>query len=389
MATYTPPDTGATTGAGLTGTAGTFQHYDGSGNGEYITDENMCAQIGAQGADDLLQALASQTTSANKLQGYSGDDQAILLDYSSSRAASTIPVSNSSGDLTTWISGANTAIFGDGSDGDAVISTSPSLSRTTHYRNLTITGTGTLKTAGYIFTVSGTLTIQSGGSINDDGNNASGITGGAALTARGVLQSDSGAGGNGSSSLGGGAGGGAPTANCHNNTSTYTGGAGGGDGTSGGGAGGAPTVRTGTGGSFRMLPAAYIGRTVNAGGSFAAGGGGGGGGAGGCTPGAGTASSGAGGGGGGSVVFTARYFDNSGTISAMGGNGSNASASGGGKAGGGGGGAGGFVSGVVGKIISTGTISAAGGTPGAGAGTGGLSGSGGTAGFTQLLELAS
>ena len=60
-------------------------------------------------------------------------------------------------------------LFGDGSDGDATITNTTTLLKETYYNNLTISGSGVLKPAGFRFFVKGTLTIDAGCSINDDG----------------------------------------------------------------------------------------------------------------------------------------------------------------------------------------------------------------------------
>jgi hypothetical protein len=69
-------------------------------------------------------------------------------------------------------------LYGIGVSGSATIAGTTTLTSEAHYTDLTITSTGILKPAGYRIFVSGTLTIDAGGSINDDGGNASGSTAG-------------------------------------------------------------------------------------------------------------------------------------------------------------------------------------------------------------------
>jgi hypothetical protein len=52
-------------------------------------------------------------------------------------------------------------VFGDGSDGDAVITSNFSLTRNVNFRNLTVRN-GTLRTNGYRVCVTGTLAIEGG-----------------------------------------------------------------------------------------------------------------------------------------------------------------------------------------------------------------------------------
>jgi hypothetical protein len=59
----------------------------------------------------------------------------------------------------------NDAIYGNGSDGDATVNDEVTITDDMYYNNLTITGTGFLKTNGYRVFVKNTLTINSGGQI--------------------------------------------------------------------------------------------------------------------------------------------------------------------------------------------------------------------------------
>ena len=277
------------------------------------------------------------------------------------------------------------AYFGDGSDGDATVSGTVTLSKETHYNNLTITGTGILKPAGFRVFVKGTLTIQAGGTFNDAGNpgGVSGTTNaGAALTSRAYLGAGSGAGGAGRSSTGAGSNGGSSGGNSSPNNSGVqpTGGA-------GGTAGGANTGGT-AGTAVALSPSqkwqaqALLFGGRQSGGTWNGGGGGGGGG---CDITAGSASSGGGGGGGGAVWLAANTISNAGAISANGGNGANATGTTG-AAGGGAGGGGGLVA-VITRSTSYGTVTAAGGTGGTGLNTG-ATGANGVDGSTVVLVVA-
>jgi hypothetical protein len=75
----------------------------------------------------------------------------------------------------------NDAIYGNGIDGDATISSSVTLTSDAYYRNLTITGTGFLRTNGFRVFVQNTLNIQSGGQIGiglSGGNDPSDVSNG-------------------------------------------------------------------------------------------------------------------------------------------------------------------------------------------------------------------
>lgn len=268
-------------------------------------------------------------------------------------------------------------LFGDGLDGNVVINSTVTLSREMYYNNLTITATGRLKPAGFRIFVKGTLTIASGGSIDDDGNLPSGATGGTIITARQTLGFGAGAGGNGGTQAVGGSGGGSGGSSSLNPAGLApTGGGGGaGGGTSGGTGGGASQPIQGQrwNGTCWMQQGRFNNGTNSALYNGGAGGGGGG-------SDAATATGGGGGGGAGGVWIAAKYVVNAGRISANGANGANATGTAG-NAGGGGGGAGGLV--CVGTLSSDtlGTVQAIGGLGGTGFGTGGsgLAGRDGTA----------
>jgi hypothetical protein len=260
-------------------------------------------------------------------------------------------------------------VFGDGSDGDATISSATALSRDMYYDNLTIATGQTLNPNGFRVFVSGTLTLQDGASIARNGNDGSSdpdppVDGGAGLS---------------SGSLGG-SGAGAPgfCSDPGESTSNSLGGSGGGDATSIGancppGSATAPPASAGGDGVFRSAPAAISGHTLD--GTVVTGGAGGGGWSG--------NDFGTGGGGGGVVVVAARkvVVVGAASITANGGAGSGPPAFG--NAGGGGGG------GVVVVISATPrpaglTLSVSGGAGGPGGGV--LPGLPGSPGFAEWLS---
>jgi len=117
---------------------------------------------------------------------------------------------NSNGELPSISAGGLTGImnlFGDGSDGDVVISSNTTLTSDKYYNNLTVNSTFTLNTAGYRVFVKGTLINN--GTIACNGGNASnstgGVAGGGGSTASGGA---GGAGGSNAPTFGGGGGGG-------------------------------------------------------------------------------------------------------------------------------------------------------------------------------------
>lgn len=280
--------------------------------------------------------------------------------------------------------------YGTGGDGDFTVSGTTTLTREVHYNNLTITSAGILKPAGFRIFVKGTLTIDAGGSIDDDGNPATGTppsNGGVGLAgSRGVYGGSSTTGGNGRNTTGVGGIVVSTNANASRNDSGVlpTGGGGG----SGGG------VNTGANGGISSAPtpaqqwqsAVFLtgGRTTLPGafGCGAAGGGGG------CNTAGGSATSGGGGSGGGAVMVFAKTIVNNGRISANGGAGGSAVQTGTASAGGGGSGSGGLVALFTNQTTSTGTVQAAGGTAGNGAGPAGVGGLTGSSGSVVIMVLS-
>lgn len=305
---------------------------------------------------------------------------------------------------------ADQAIYGDGSDGDLTISSgTTTLTRNMYYNNLTISGTGSLNTAGYRVFVAGTLDISAApaSAITRTGNTGSnGNAGGAGGSGAGALSSVE-LGGSGAGSTGGaGSNNNASQAAAPTNQTTSNGG-GGGQGSAGGaggtGTGGALRAGATASGSSRIMAYTFHflrGATIIGGGAGGAGGGGGGG------NGAVTGAGGGGGGSGGGIVYVAaRTINRSGSTAfgainangGAGGVGGTPASSGGGGGGGAGGGGGGFVyllfsyltgSSATAAIRATGGAGGNGGS-GVGAGSGGNGGNGGTGGFIAKIDLTS
>lgn len=286
--------------------------------------------------------------------------------------------------------------LGDGSDGAAVLdgtntysylSKSGSvytLTRDTYFTNLTVTGT--LRTAGFLFWVSGTMdgagtvssTVANNGANGANGG-GSGGAGGAASTG-GRLQSLAGGAGGDSANVGVA---GSSTTVSMGNSSGGAGGAGGGP-VSGGAAGTA---------SYTLKPGVIAYNTITAtdlpltGTPVAYKGGGGGGGGGGGNIGGGNGAGGGGGASGTPIVFGANIWAGTFTISAPGGNGGDGG-TGGGGGGGGGGGAGGSTLVIYRTKTWTGSYNVAGGTGGTGA-VSGANGSNGASGTSYEVSISS
>jgi hypothetical protein len=284
-------------------------------------------------------------------------------------------------------------LFGDGSSGAATIVGTVTLTEEKHYTNLTISTGANLKVGGFRVFVSGLLTIDSGGSINDDGNSSTSQAGGVLLGARGYLSATSGQGGNGvvatTASFSNGGAGSAASSNSKNNLDAFpVGGAGGASSTNTGGLAGTCTqVTTIQKWSGRVFDGRWTG------GGFGGGSGGGGGATRIYTHTSGTWYSGGGGSGGGIVWVAAKTVANSGRISADGGKGGNAQlAVGDGNCGGGGGGGGGLAT-LITKSQVYGTVTALGGIGGLPANSSGgtgtaLSGVNGAVGNSNVVVLS-
>ena len=359
---------------------------------------------------------------ASALNTTTGGSTGLVLTYNDS---STDP---------SWQSSGYSNFFGDGSDGNLVIASGVTVTLTAeaYYNNVTISGGGILKPAGFRVFIAGTLTIYAGGLFHNNGSDGS--PGGNGGTASGGVGGGGGAGGLGNYlqpgiAAGGGAGGasGAGGSGSNGNPGTNVAGAlvgslggtsGGNSGQGGydnhatrsaaktGGSGGTVTSNVAaTAGSIKNITNAVLFRCFQVTGTVvapyyhASGGGGAGAGAGGATNSGGCqGGGGAGGGGGGTgghMVLSVNTLAGAGTISCnggAGGKGGNGGASiahappgapyesaGGGGGGGGSGGSGGFLVFVYhNKSAWTGTISANAGNGGAfGSGGSGAAGSGG------------
>ena len=316
-------------------------------------------------------------------------------------------------------------LFGDGSDGDVVISGNTTLTGDMDYDDLTIDVGIVLETAGYEVRVKGTLlnngTIRNNGTVGTNGVNAtsgsggSGGSGGAGAVGNTYSSGTTGGngGGGGSGNNGNGSGG---VAGADENPALGvdgSGGGAGGTGSSGGGSGG-------SGGSGGTATAETVALDLSTAGmtndigitetemsptqeilgaeasvsvaslSASAGGGGGGGGNSDGANGGGGGGAGAGGSGG-VVVLIAKIITNSATgiiecNGANGGIGGN-DANFGGGGGGGAGASGGVIVLAYGTLADSGTIQANGGTGGAG-GTGNANGSAGSNGVAGKIYLA-
>jgi hypothetical protein len=312
----------------------------------------------------------------------------------------------------------------DGSDGDVTISTNTTLTSNMFYENLTIGTNSVLTSAGYLIFVRGTLTIDSGSSINMDGGDGGagtagtrggseagggGGTAGTAKSSPGILIGGTNGGGGGaggdmtgSNSGDPGATGGAGPSRTANAVAVIgtglggNGGVGGRDNLSdgdGGGAGGAKgpigtAAATLSAVDWLIAPDVYnlvdrVSLSIAAANTGGSGGGGGGAGEGGPDCGSGGGGGGAGASGGFIFVFASEIVNN-GAIDSNGGDGSAGAAGGdggvtnddasGGGGGGGGGGTGGFVVLVYNEKSGSGSENINGGT----AGGGGAAGSGGS-----------
>jgi hypothetical protein len=266
--------------------------------------------------------------------------------------------------------------FGDGSDGDVTIGAgTTTLSRDMRYHNLTVSATGTLKTAGYTIKISGKLTLVAGAKIDcSGGNGAAGTTAGGSggagqywATRINKVIPRGGATGASPASAGTANGSASTMVNPLVNSAAYA----------------LPLWRAGGGGGGGAGHGTTPGNSTNPGAVIC----GALGGAGGAGAGTGSAQLGGGGGGGGGGVLEIHCYeiDNAGVIQALGGNGGDGAVSGSDKGGNGGGGAGGQVL-VIYRVTSgsgVGTLAATGGNPGS-AGNGGVAG---VNGYTNSFQI--
>jgi len=384
----------------------------GSGNGYKLyfpwgATPNNAHVLNASGALGFTTNLG--TTLANSgTVGFGTAGQALITAGSSAAPAW--------GNVASPYSGA--PLFGTGSDGNVTISSgTTTLTRDVHYVNLTLSGTGKIKSNGYNIYVSGTLDISAAGAaaISDNGNpggDSTSSAGGAASTGvQGRILPPNGIGVAGAT--------GTTTTGTAPSTTTLAtiiqggqGGAGASGGTSGtaqaGSAGGAVSSPTTTQISFPSVKkdtwfftngvstTNFVPITPGVGG-----------GGGGCGGGDAVNTGGGGGGGGSGGAYVTIYANiiNRGTnttasiIQSLGGNGGSATATLSGTAGGGGGGGaggGGIVYIVVGTLQGstiTNAINVSGGTGGNGGngastGKGGNGGTGGNGGNYQIVNLS-
>lgn len=282
-------------------------------------------------------------------------------------------------------------LLGDGSDGDATISSNTTITRDMYYNNLTIDATFTLNTGGFMIFVRGTLTNN--GTISRAGG--SGGVGGATGTAGAVGGTIAGVtvGAGGSATAGGAGGTNAGSQAAAVAAQTGFGGAGGASGAGGTAAGAGGSSRAGGTMTQRIWRHVQTIWGLSAAGTYGTGGAGGAGGGGGGGSGALSGAGGGGGGsGGGSIYLACNTLVNNGIITVAGGNGGNGgNASGLNTAGGGGGGGGGggriYIICNTNSVNGTLTVSGgAAGTGGTGNGTGGA-GSGGAIGSNGRASI--
>lgn len=358
---------------------------------------------GAGGYEVGIGQLTAATTLARTAVLYSSNAGAAVNWAAGSK---TVTLTMNGGQL-----GAQDAlIFGDGSDGDVTVSSgTTTLSRDMYYKNLTVSGTGTISATGYKIFVSEILTITGAPAAaitynGSAGGNASTTTGGSA----GAASSTNTQGGGGDSVSG-------PNGGVTTGTSGTTSGAlspavggngSGGGGTAGNGSGGSGGFGGGIG-SYTLYASRKRANTLFYQGASVAqvkgGAAGGSGGSGGGNSSAAGGGGGASGSGGGHLFIAARIINRGGStgtgaIQANGGNGGNGGSPASGNKGGGGGGGGGnggWVQLIYQHLIgstATNAIQAKGGNGGtggskSGTGTDGAGGDGGSSGYITVIDL--
>jgi len=321
-------------------------------------------------------------------------------------APSTIGGSPRATTLVYQMTGGGILNFGDGSDGNVIISVDTTLTADKYYKNLIVNAGVTLNPGGYRIFVSEVAHVY--GTVTRNGNNgASTITstggaGGAAL-ADGYLKGSvaGGNGGNGDAGAGGATGG--ENGGDTSNSIGVNGAAGGNGGTAdtAGGSGGTAGTATASNVKFianwhlaTLLDVGVTGATVKFDNSAGSGGGAGGGRDTSAPPGNGAGGGGAGSAGGIIAIYAKRFIIYSeGVISANGGNGGNGGDgidNDGGAGGGGAGGSGGCVVLVYNSLSNNGSITANGGTKGVKGtgGTGATDGTDGNAGAIYQFEVS-
>jgi hypothetical protein len=397
-------------------------------SGYYLRSNGTSSSLSALQASDLTGIVAiadggtGQSTASAAFNALSPMTTAGDLEYEVSSGTAGRLAIGTNGQVLTVVSGApawaavsspgfSLQFFGDGSDGNVTISSgTTTLTRDMFYNNLTLNGTGSIKSSGFRIFVSGTLDITAAaagaitvtggvGSIGGGGGTAGPVNGGQtgtrSYTTTGSLGAATGGGSGGTGNLSNGGAGNGTAGNGNSN---------GGNGNSGG-TGGAGSVGTGGGGGgpSNIVPLLInrpetqllIGATLLSAGVGGAGGGGAGGnnsneyGAGG-----------GGGGAGGGIIFLSANIINRGSgtatssISAIGGAGG---AGGAGSTNCGGGGAGGGAGGgwvyilynTLSGSTATNCIDVSGGAGGTGgsSGTGGFGGNGGSSGYTGRVNI--
>lgn len=268
-------------------------------------------------------------------------------------------------DLSRKITG-DVPVFGFASDGNATISGgTTTLTTVAEYRDLTISSTGILKPVGYMIYVTGTLTIEEGGVIRNNGANASGATGGGVVGAGNTFNGGQGMDGD--------------IADPALFQTQYIGGL---SGDSGAGSAGAGETQVGvnsvqrSGKLLTTMPGLLIPSALSSTKASCDAPGGNGDGA--------ANAGGGGGGGGGCIWIVAANIINYGTIEANGGNGAAGTAN---NCGGGAGAGGGYIHIVTRSYMGDGTIQCLGGTGGASGGGAGVAGTAGSAGVVHTLVV--